>query len=119
MLGVRMRAPDRPAAEPRRRRPRPPSRSRKRAGGATSAVLLMVLGTGTLGAFPAVQAKGRVVDTAATSGTPDAPLFGLPVTGPELALPGDTVTVLPAAGAIRLPAGTPQGSLEQRPAQFT
>src|SRR5689334_732329 len=113
-----MPATDRPT-EPRRRRSRPPSRSRTRAGGAASAVLLMVMGTGTLGAFPAAQVRGRVVDTAATSATPAAPLFGLPVAGPEVALPGNAMTVLPAAGAVGLPAGTPQGSLEQRPAQFT
>ena len=54
-LGIRVRGTDRPETELRRRPSRPPSRSRTRTGGAAGAVLLIVLGTGTLGALPVVH----------------------------------------------------------------
>ena len=68
-LGVRVRGIDRTESELRRRPSRPPSRSRMRTGGAAGAVLLIVLGTGTLGALPTghVDVRGHVINPAAAS----------------------------------------------------
>ena len=68
-LGIRTRGTDDTEIDLRRRPSRPPSRSRRKTGGAASAVLLIVFGTGTLGALPAahVNVQGHVVSPAAES----------------------------------------------------
>jgi hypothetical protein len=107
-LGIRVRGTDRPETDLRLRPSRPPSRSRTRIGGAASAVLLIVFGTGTLGVLPVVQVQGHVINPAAASSTPNAPLIGLeadPIAGL-----GD----VPGAALV-----ADQTTYEQREAQFT
>ena len=98
-LGVRLRGTIRPDAGLRRRAPRLPLRSRRRTGGATGAVVLIVLGVGTLGAFPPAPVRGHtttaVVDAASvvTSPSPDV-LDAVPALG-ALVLPEPAVAPTP------------------------
>jgi cell wall-associated NlpC family hydrolase len=109
-LGIRTRGTDDTEIDLRRRPSRPPSRSRRKTGGAASAVLLIVFGTGTLGALPVahVNVQGHVASLAAES-------LSDPAAGTDL---GSQVL-----GDLGVDSGAAlvadQTTYEQREAQFT